>query len=67
MSNDKDLVWCYIKQIMNVFSFVQWNKYFHSVKDEMFHSLNGTFHLSPHNNIFTIALINIHYLYTIRA
>ena len=22
----------------NVFSFMQWNKYFHSVKDEMFHS-----------------------------
>ena len=28
----------YIKQIMNVFSFVQWNKYFHSVKDEMYYS-----------------------------
>ena len=28
----------YIKQIMNVFSFVQWNKYFHSVKDEIYHS-----------------------------
>ena len=28
----------YIKQIMNVFSFVQWNKYFHSVKEEMYHS-----------------------------
>ena len=27
--------------------------------------LNGTFHLSPHENICTIALINIHYLYTI--
>jgi hypothetical protein len=26
--------------------------------------LNGTFHLSPHENILTIALINIHYLYT---
>ena len=25
--------------------------------------LNGTFHLSPHENICTIALINIHYLY----
>ena len=25
--------------------------------------LNGTFHLSPHENILTIALINIHYLY----
>ena len=28
-------------------------------------SLNGTFHLSPHENICTIALINIHYLYNI--
>ena len=46
---------------MNVFSFVQWNKYFHSVKDEMFHST----YLSPHENICTIALINIHYLYDI--
>ena len=71
----KDLFSCYIKQIMNVFfSFVQWNKYFHSVKDEMFHStrlqlgfasLNGTFHLSPHENICTIALINIHYLHSL--
>ena len=24
--------------IMNVFSFAQWNKYFHSVKNEMYHS-----------------------------
>ena len=31
---EKHLFSCYIKQIMNVFSFVQWNKYFHSVKDE---------------------------------
>ena len=30
-----------------------------------FTSLNGTFHLSPHENICTIALINIHFLYTI--
>jgi hypothetical protein len=27
--------------------------------------LNGTFHLSPHENILTIALTNIHYLYTV--
>ena len=59
---------------MNVFSFLQWNKYFYLVKDEMFHScfiqlgftlLNGTFHLSHHENICTIALITIHYLYNI--
>ena len=30
-----------------------------------FASLNRTFHLSPHENIRTIALITIHYLYTI--
>ena len=29
-----------------------------------FASLNRTFHLSPHENICTIALITIHYLYT---
>ena len=29
-----------------------------------FASLNRTFNLSPHENICTIALINIHYLYT---
>ena len=29
-----------------------------------FVSLNGTYHLSPHENICTIPLINIHYLYT---
>ena len=51
---------------MNVFSFVQWNKYFHLVKDEMYHSTRlhlvewNINHLSPHENICTIALINIH-------
>ena len=32
-----------------------------------FASLNRTFHLSPHENISTIALITIHYLYTIQS
>ena len=55
---------------MNVFSFVQWNKYFNSVKNEMHHStrlrlVEWKFHLSIHGNICTIALTNIHYLYTI--
>ena len=27
--------------------------------------LNGTINLSPHENILTTALINIHYLYTV--
>jgi hypothetical protein len=64
------LLWYYIKQIMNVFiramvrifSFGErWNVPFNSAVA----SLNGTFHLSPHENILTIALINIHYLYNI--
>ena len=41
---------------------------FHSVKMKCsiqlgFASLNRTFHLSPHENNCTIALITIHYLY----
>jgi hypothetical protein len=64
------LFWYYIKQIMNVFiraivrifSFGErWNVPFNSAVA----SLNGTFLLSPHENILTIALINIHYLYNI--
>ena len=64
------LFWYYIKQIMNVFIRAmvriftfgeRWNVPFNSAVA----SLNGTFHLSPHENILTIALINIHYLYTI--
>ena len=39
------------------FSFVRWYRYFH------FASLNRTFNLSPHENIRTIALVTIHYLY----
>jgi hypothetical protein len=65
------LFWYYIKQIMNIFiramvrifSFGErWNVPFNSAVA----SLNGTFHLSPHDNILTIALINIHYLYNVR-
>ena len=64
------LFWYYIKRIMNVFiramvrifSFGErWNVLFNSA----IASLNRTFHLSPHENILTIALISIHYLYTI--
>ena len=46
-----------IKQIMNVF--------FIRAMEQIFALLNGTFYLSPHENICTIALINIHYLNTI--
>jgi hypothetical protein len=64
------LFWYYIKQIMNVFIRAmvkifsigdRWNVPFNSAVA----SLNGTFHLSPHENILTIALININYLYTV--
>ena len=69
LSKNLNLCTSYVKQITNVFSFMQWNKYFHSVRDEMYHSifhlsLNRTFHLLPRENICIIALKNIHYLYT---
>ena len=48
--------------MVRIFSFGErWNVPFNSADA----SLNGTFHLSPHENILTITLINIHYLYTI--
>ena len=49
----------------------QWTEYFHSVKNRncsihlRYASVNGTFYSSPHENILSIALINIHYWYTI--
>ena len=67
-AKSNSLFWYYIKQIMNVFiramvrifSFGErWNVLFNSA----IASLNKTFHLSPHENILTNALINIHYLY----
>ena len=67
-AKSNSLFWYYIKQIMNVFirakvrifSFGErWNVLFNSA----IASLNRTFHLSPYENILTIALINIHYLY----
>ena len=52
-------VFCFAKKDLTViktdneyFSFIQWNKYFHLFKKK-------------DENICTIALINIHYLYTI--
>ena len=58
---------------MNIFSIVQWEKYYHSVKDEMFIQLcfallNGTFHLSSNESICTIiALINIICIFNVSA
>ncbi len=50
----------FIRAMVKIFSFGErWNFPFHSAVA----SWNGKFHLSPHENIFTIALINIHYLY----
>ena len=37
IAQDFEFFYKYIQQIMNAFSFVQWNKYFHSVQDEMYH------------------------------
>ena len=54
------LFWYYIKQIMNV-SIRAMVRIF-SFREKW----NVPFHLSPHENILTIALINIHYLYTIK-
>ena len=52
----------FIRAMVRIFSFGErWNVPFNSAVA----SLNGTFHLSPHENILTIALINIHYLYTV--
>ena len=50
----------FIRAMVRIFSFGErWNVPFNLAVA----SLNGTFHLSPHENILTIALINIHYLY----
>ena len=67
-AKSNSLFWYYIKQIMNVFIRAmvrifsygeRWKVLFNSV----IASLNRTFHLSPHENMLTIALINIIYLY----
>ena len=52
----------FLPAMVRIFSFGErWNVPFNSAVA----SLNGTFHLSPHENILTIALINIHYLYNV--
>jgi hypothetical protein len=52
----------FFRAMVRIFSFGErWSVPFNSADA----SLNGTFHLSPHENILTIALINIHYLYNI--
>jgi hypothetical protein len=51
----------FIRAMVRIFSFGErWSVPFNSAVA----SLNGTFHLSAHENILTIVLINIHYLYT---
>ena len=53
----------FFRAMVRIFSFGErWNVPFNSAVA----SLNGTFHLSPHENILTIALINIHYLYNLK-
>ena len=52
----------FIRAMVRIFSFGErWNVLFNSA----IASLNRTFHLSPHENILTIALINIHMLQAI--
>ena len=52
----------FIRAMVRIFSFGErWIVLFNSA----IASLSRTFHLSPHENILTIALINIHYLYNI--
>ncbi len=70
MQQCSDLLGCYIKQIMNVFH--SCNRANICIRCKMecsiqlgSASLNRTFLLSTHENIRTIALINIHYLYNI--
>ena len=59
----------YIKQIMNVFIraiiriFSFGERFIVPLNSAIARSLNETINLSPHENILTIALINIHYLY----
>ena len=61
-----NIVWCYIKQIINVFNraivrIFSFGERFIVPFNSAIASLNGTINLSPHENILTIALINIHY------
>ena len=52
----------FIRAMVRIFSFGErWNVLFNTA----IASLNRTFHLSSHENILTIVLINIHYLYII--
>ena len=53
-----------LKAFLKAMTYYQMTNY-HAI-DDGDDSLNGTFHLLPHENILTIALINIHYLYIIR-
>ena len=59
----ENLFW-YYKQIMNVFirAICAMNVFIGEMKNIRLESWDGKLHLSPLENIFTIALINIHYL-----
>ena len=56
----------FIRGMVDIISFSELKKsrlMLYKTNNECFASLNRTFHLSPHENICTIALITIHYLY----
>ena len=60
------LFWYYIKQIMNVFVRAVVRIFSFGCSIQLAYRLvEWNIHLSPHENILTIALINIHYLYNI--
>ena len=66
------MVWYYIKQIMNVFiraivRIFSFGERLIVPFNSAIAPLNGTINFTPHENILTIALINIHYLYTIKS
>ena len=56
----------FIRAIIRIFSFGK-DGVFQSTRLRLvdWNHMIGTLHLSPHENILTIALINIHYLYII--
>ena len=55
----------HLKQLNKSFNNIDLTSCHWTILVSYFASLIGAFHLSPHENILTIALINITYLYTI--
>ena len=56
---------CFIRALVRIFSFGE--RLIVLFNYSAIASLNGAINRSPHENILTIALINIHYLYDVAA